>query len=413
MADHIAQNDAVAIQQVTVLTPTADNAKVYDVLINGKLPNSASYTSDASGTAQEIVEGLQALLAALTSPPEFLEMVWSENDTTLIATGLATGKPFTIAEGPGNGNWASITTSITAKSKNHWIAENFNSGSLPANGDNVTITGLTSDQSFKWGLDQSAVLLASLDIRADSQAEIGLDPINSDSTAYGEYRDLFLKIGASVLKIGDGEGQGSSRIQIDLGATTCAATVFKTGTANNRAAVHLLGGDGSSTLQVLGGTVDLAMRATTTGSWSVIVVSGGTVRCGTGVTLVTVEAAGTGTVETRSGATTLRTRQNGTIIHIGSGNVTTVDIQGGPVKIKATGALTLGTVNGYAGKTLDLSECDSLVTVTNMNSYGTPSAPFTINDPNNKLVMTNACSTPNGAQSLVLITGSGKNVRLT
>lgn len=414
MADLIARNDAVVVPQVTVLTPTVVNGAVYDVLINSKLPNSASFTASGAATDQEIVEGLQALLAALTAPPEFLEMTWSENNTTLIATGLTTGKPFTIVEGPGSGNWTSITISTAAKSPNHWIAENFSGGALPVSTDTVTISGLAATQSFKWNLDHNAVLLASLDIRADSRAEIGLPEINTDNGTYDEYRDTHLKIGATILKIGDGTGQGSSRIKIDLGATTCSATIFATGSPHpNEAAVHLAGGDASSSIQVLGGTVDLAMIPGYTGSWGTIVASGGVVRCGTGVTLATVEAAGTSRIETRSAVTTLRTRESGTAVHIGSGNITTLDIQGGDVIVRATGALTIATLNGYGGKTLDLSQCDSLVTVTAMNSYGTPENPFTIKDPNNKLVMTNACSTPNGAQSLVVVTGSGRNVRIT
>ena len=413
MTAHIARNDAVVVPQVTTITPTVTNSEVFDLLINGKLPNSASYTSDGTATAQEIVEGLQALLAALTSPPEFLEMTWTENNSAIIATGLSTGKPFTIAEGPGTGDWASITVSTNAKSPNHWIAENFSGLALPANSDTVTITGLTSTQSFKWGLDQSAVLLASLDIRADSAAEIGLPDLNTDNGTYYEYRDKELKIGATLLTIGLGEGQGSSRINIGLGATTCAATVYKTGTATNRGAVHITGGDASSTFHMLDGSVDLAMWSGSVGSWSIIVVNGGTLNCGSGVTLATVEAAGISLVTIRSAATTVRTRDNGRLTHIGSGNITTLDIQGGPVTIIATGALTVTTLNLYPGKELDLSLCDSAVTVTNMNCYGTPDNPSTIRDPNNKLTMTNACSTPNGAQSLRVITGSGRNIRVT
>lgn len=412
MATMISRGDAVIVQQVTTLTPTVANSVLYDLLINSKTTD--GYTSDGSATAQEIVEGVQAALDTNTKAiPELDEITFTENNTTVIGTGATTGEPFTVAEGPGAGNWASITTGTVAKSPNHWIAENFTGGVLPANSDTVYIQGLSSSQSIKWGLDQSAVLLTNLYIQADSQAQIGLPEIHP-STNYYEYRDTHLKIGATNLIIGDGQGLGSGRIKVQLGATTCNATIYKTGTPadQDEGAVHLAGGDGSSTLQMFAGTVDLAMLPGYTGQWATVVVSGGLLRCGAGVTLATVEAAG-GTVETRAAVTTLRTRNGGRVIHSGAGNITTADIQGGSLKVRATGTLTITTLNLYGGKTLDLSECDSLVTVTNMTVYATPDNQARIVDPNNKLVMSNPASTPNGVHSLVVTTGSGRNVRVT
>jgi hypothetical protein len=79
----------------------------------------------------------------------------------------------------------------------------------------------------------------------------------------------------------------------------------------------------------------------------------------------------------------------------------------------ASAAVTIATLNGYSGSSLDLSQCDASVTVTNSTIYATPQAPFTIHDPLNRLVMTNAASTPNGVQSLRVVSGSGRNVRVT
>lgn len=416
MAEHITAGDALAVAQVTNLTPTATNSAVYDVKINGKQP--ASYTADGSAAVQEIVEGLQAILDNATTQaiPEFAEAVFTEDDTKIIATGLSTGKPFTIADGSGNGTWASITTATAAKSRNHWIAENFSSRTLPASGDTVHVQGLSLSQSLWWGLDQNTITLALLNILADSQAHIGLPEINADGdTPYYEYRDTHLKISADVLRIGDGSGQGSGRIKINTGTNACEQTVYKTGSPadQDEAAVHLAGSHASNTLQVFAGTVDIAMLPGYTAQYATIIASGGVVRCGTGATLATVESAGNALIETRSAVTTLRTRENGRVIHQGAGNITTADVQGGVLKIRATGTLTITTLNGYGGKELDLSECDSAVTITDMNIYATPGQPFTIRDPNNKLTMTNAASTPNGAQSLVVITGSGRNVRIT
>lgn len=421
MTTHIARNDTPVIPQVTTLTPTAANGAVYGVTMNGKLPSSpGTFTADASAIDQEIVEGLQPILDGSTVP-EFSEVTFEEDDAIITATG-DDGRPFTIVDISSGGGALTVADTVDSQSPNHWIAENFDTGALPGNGDDVILQGLAATQSFKWNLDHNGVALASLDIRHDSLAEIGLPEINTDNTTgqyyQSGYRDTHLKIGTAILKIGDGAGQGSRRIKLDVGTTTaCAATVFKTNGSPadpDEGVVHLVGGNAGNTLQVMAGTVDIAMLPGYTANWPIIIASGGTVRCGTGATLGVVEAGGSSVVETRSAVATLRTRGQGRAIHIGTGNITTVlDINGGNVEIRATAALTITLLNGYSGKTLDLTNCDANITVTDMNIYAVPGQPFTITDPNNRLVMTNAASTPNGAQSLVINTGSGRNVRIT
>lgn len=420
MTVHIARNDAVIVRQVTTATPTAANTALYDFLINGKTTD--GYTSDASGTAAEIGAGLAAVLTTNTKAiPEVGEITWS-GTTTTIATGRDDGQPFTIAEGGGSGNQASITTGTTAKSPNHWIAENFSGAALPANGDSVILTNLTTEQSFKWGLDQSAVVaLVTLDIWADCEAEIGLPEWNDDAERYYQagYRETHLKIETAALRIGLGEGTGSQRIKLNLGTGTATlVTVYQT-SANpadtDAAPVHLSGSNAGNAIQVMSGRVDLAMLPGYTSQWPTVICSGDAiVRCGDGCTLGgTIEASGNSLVETRTTFATGRTRDGGRIRHIGATNISTaLDIAGGNVEIWATGALTIALLNGYAGRSLDLRNSDSLVTITNATIYATPDNPFVINDPNNKLVMTNAASCPNGAESLIVKTGSGKTVKV-
>lgn len=423
MTTHIARNDALIVQQITILTPTATNAAVYDVKLNTKV--SRSYIADVSATVQEIVEGLQTLLDAnADNVPEIGEVTWTENNTTLIGTGPTTGMPFTVLDGPGSGTWASIsTTAGTPKSPNHWIAENFDSGSLPGNNDTVYVTGLSQTQSIKWGLDQSAFTLTNLHIRADSEAEIGLPDINSDSQLgsyyQAAYREAWLKIGATNLYIGDGIGNGSGRIKLNLGTVTCNATIYKTGSNRSdqdEAPVQLLGGSVTSTLQVVSGDVDIAMSPGSVGTWLTSVITGsGITRFGSGAVLNTasavVEVGGSATVETRSACTTLRTRDQGRVRHY-AGNVATLDLAGGDGEVQATAVLTITQLNGYAGKTLDLSKCDSAITITDMTIYATPDNPFTILDYSNRLVMTNPASCPYGAQSLIIKTGSNRTVKV-
>lgn len=413
MATQIARNDCPAVAQVTNITPTVTNNLLYDLKINTK--QSDTYTADGSATAQEIVEGLQALLAAETII-EYTEIAWTEDDTKIIATGQSDGEPFTVTDGAGSGTWASITTVTTPKGPNHWIAENFSAGTLPASGEDIVLTQLSESQSFYWSLDQNAVQLASLDLRADSNARIGLPERNtSGGDAYYEYRATHLLIDTLVLRIGDGVGEGARSLKIKLtGATACDVTVYRTSVNPldpDEAPVHLAGGNAANTFQMFAGAVDIAMLPSYTATYATLTVSGGTLRLGAGVTVTTIDVAG-GVVESRSAVATYRVRGDGKAVHIGASNITTLDLNGA-MEIQATGALTVGTLSGYGGKQLDLSKCDGAVTVTNATIYATPSNPFTVLDPNNKLVMTNPWSTPNGAQSLRILSGSGRNVRVT
>ena len=414
MPTQIHRGDAVIVQQVSHLTPVVVNNNTYGAKINGK--NSALYTADASATATEIVEGVKAILAAIVAGvgmSEFLDAVYTENDAVVLCTGLATGKPFTILSGNGTGT-LTPSTPTAAKSPSHWIAENFNGLTLPATGEDIYIAG--NAISIKWGLAQSGVTLASLHFAADWTGECGLPEINKDTNEfYYEYLDTHLAISATALYIGEGVGNGSRRIKLNTGSNVCAATVYQTSNTPadlDEGAVHLVGSHASNSLHVFSGTVDIAMLPGYTAQWPTIVVAGGRVRTGTGVTLATVEVENNGVVETRSAVTTYRTRGNGRAEHY-AGDITTADIQGGPLKMRTTVATTIGTLNGYDGKSLDLTDSDSNVTVTNMTIYANPANPFVILDPNNRLVMTNAASTPNGAQSLKVVTGSGRNVRIT
>lgn len=407
MSNRIFRGDAAVQQQVTTLTPAVANSATYLVAINGKKP--PVYTADSSATAQEIVEGVQAILDA-SEIAEFLEATWTEDNAKIIGTGPTTGAPFTVVDGGGTAAFTPSTTT-DAKSPNHWIAENFSGATLPANSDDVFIGG--TSVGVLYGLSQSAVTLGLLDIRADFTGEIGLPEINA-SGAYYEYRDTHLKISASVLKIGDGVGQGSGRIKIDLGTNACDATIFSTGSPadQDEAPVHLVGAHASNQLQVISGQVDVAMLPGYTAEWPTIFASNGTVRCGAGVTLTTVESAGNSQIETRSTMTTLRLRDNGRVVHYG-GNITTADLNGGVLVIRANAAMTIATLNGYAGRSLDLSQADGAVTVTDMNVYGYAGSPFVIIDPNNKLVMTNPASCPNGVEGLVIQSGSNRKLRIS
>lgn len=88
-------------RQVVTYTPTAANATVYSVTLNGV---QFSYTSDADGTAAEIVTGLSAAINAGAVP------VTASGSATLILTADAYATEFTYAS-TGAGTLAGVLTS--------------------------------------------------------------------------------------------------------------------------------------------------------------------------------------------------------------------------------------------------------------------------------------------------------------
>lgn len=415
MATKIARMDAVPVAQVSTLTPTAANTTVYTLAINTK--QLATYTSDASGTVQEIVEALQPLLDATvdsTTIPEATEVDnYTEDNTKITATGLSTGKPFTITN-TGAGT-ITIATPTPAKSPNHWIAENFSSAGLPANNDTVIISDLSESQSILYGLDQAAVTLDLLDIRANSAALVGLDEF--DDLGYYQYRTTHLTIGADSVRIGDGPGDGSRRINLALGTAATNVTIIKTASfgIGNDSPVHITATNSSNLLHMLSGIVDIATKPGTTSEWATFTVQGGTLSTGYGCIINNVVASGNAVVNLLSAdpntVTQLSTEGSAIINWMGDADITVVKVNGGKITLIATADIVVATLYGYSGKELDLSFCEAPVTITNGFIYATPDDPFVIRDPNNKLTMTNPFTADNGAGSLNLISGPSKTIK--
>lgn len=405
MSTIVWRGDAPAVRQVDTFTPTASNSQTYTITINGK---TVSYTADSSATVQEIVEGLQAALAASTIP-EFAEITWTENDSVVIGTGPEDGTPFTATSAATGGGALVQSTTTTAISPNRVVAANFVGAALPTNGDTLVIQDSASSLKFSLAA-LSAVTVDLLNILADFSdgGQIGLPYFNRESDAYYEYRGTYLQVGATEVKIGDGNGNGSGLIKLNFGTVQTLVQVFKTGQPADQdyGAVQLIGTHASNALRVFGGSVDVAMGPGEVATFATVTASGGVVRLGGGCTLTTVEADGNAVVEVRSAATTLQTQGSGIIRKIGSGAVTTIDVGGGTVEYSAAGTITTLTVR--AGKTFDASKLTVAVTITNSTAY----AGATILDPNGKITWTNATSCPDGADSVRFVTKKGATVKV-
>lgn len=367
---------AAAVAQLETITVdgTIAPGEDFTVTINGK---SITFTTTTT-TIAHVVAGLVALLNASTYT-EFTEITWAADSPDITGLADTAGVPFTVSVSTDSsaGTIGTVTTTA-ATGPNHWNnAINWDGGAVPANSDAVYIDN--SAVSILYGLDQSAVTLASLTIGKTFTGYIGLPRENS--AGYPEYREQYLKVSATTLTIGGGTGSGSGRIKINLGSNQTDIEVRGSGNSreNGIPAVLLLGTHASNVLDVQSGTVGLAFFGGDVSTLTTLrTATGAKVWCGAGSTLGTV--SGSGEVEINAAVTTV-TQASGVVTVNGSGNVGTWTLNGGRAVWRSSGTITTASISAM----LDCSGDASSRTITNctLKSGGT------IADPHRSITYTN------------------------
>jgi hypothetical protein len=318
-----------AVAQIDTLTPAGVSVgSTFTVTINNK---SVTFTATAA-TVANVTAGLVAALGA-SLYPEFAEVTWADGATAITATGPDTGAPFTAtvaAGGTGSPTFGTATTT-SPTGPNWWgVAANWKEGSAPATGDDVTID---EGPSILYGLDQSAVTLASLTVTPNfpQASEIGLprntSPQNPDQ-GYPEYRPQRLKIGVTVATVDTVSG----RVRLDLDTDASTVTVDGTGTAvaPGEWPLDLVGVNTATAVRVNRGTVGLAANAGDAMTVGTLKVAYRTQRDGDAVVELGVGLTVGTSVEQSGGAVTLRTavptytKEGGTLLREGSGALTTM-----------------------------------------------------------------------------------------
>lgn len=326
-------------------------------------------TTAGSTVTATVVSSLVTTWNALTSAiyPQFAKITASVvTSTTFRLTADNKGEPFTVTiatteTGGGaadaqtiDGGASSVGTTTTASSgPNDWTtAANWSGGAIPVGADDIFIQAGGYD--ILYGLAQSAVTLTSLTIDQSFQpnnngnATIGLPEQNEDG--YAEDNGRYLQISATTLRIGRGVGAGSGRIKIDVGSVACTCIVEGTGQGLEPGLEAFLfkGTSASNILQVNRGSVGVAVfageTANVTGGLKIGYVdnvqSDAIVKCGSGVTMPTVQKSG-GKLDCASNVTTF-TQTAGESWHR-SGAVATLSLQGGVYHENASGtSLTTG-----------------------------------------------------------------------
>jgi trimeric autotransporter adhesin len=180
-------------------------------------------------------------------------------------------------------------------------------------------------------------------------------------TTKTEYRDTYLKIGATLLNIGQHNGggtvpAGSGRLKINLGSVQTTATIYNSGTAADAGLqpIRLLGTHASNALKVIKGKVGVATSTssevstilTTTISYDTSVDADAEVTFGPGVTWTTCTKSGGSFVANSAGTTLVNAR--GTSSITSGGTITTLTVDGGTVTTNGSVAVTTATVNAGA-----------------------------------------------------------------
>lgn len=374
------RGDAPAVAQVDTLTVggTIEADDEFTLTINGKSLTVAAGSTDADAVRDALVSAWNALDAA--THPEFAEITAEATGNTgeFTLTADTPGKPFVVSAatteaggGAADGQTLTRVTTTANSGPNVWgVPENWSGGATPIDGDDVVIDG---GADILYDLDQSAVTLASVTIDQQFGGTIGLPLSTGGTTPYSEYRDDALKIGAALLTIGSGEGAGSGRIKIDLGAAQSTVHVLNTGNAVETGvpAVLLKGAHSGNVVNVTKGSVGIGLRSGEAATVATLRVGYRTnpagdavVRCGPDVTLTNIEQSG-GTLSIASDVATV-TVTGGELIFL-NGSMTTLNLDGGAVRYNSDGALT--TANIGSGGVLDFRQNMRGRTVSQCNLY--------------------------------------------
>ena len=385
MSLKIFRGDAPPIAQVTdyLFGGTWEANDKIKVTCNNKTPVTMAA---GSTTISAIIDALVTAIGNVdaTVYPEFSEFTASRSGSNLRLTSTKAGVPFEVTllttESDGSaadgqtidGATSSTgTDTIPSSGPNHYDdVANWVGGVLPVDGDDVLIDTIVD---ILYGLDQTDITPASFR-QMNNRGKIGLPRWNP--VGYWEYRTLSLTYdGVTDMVLGDGDGPGSTRVKIALGAVNSSILVLGSGASvDGVPAVLLSGGTSASTCRVARGDVGIAFYDDETATLSLLGVAylqspdaDAKVHAGPGLTLTTFDQTG-GFCKLRKGVmTTLR--RNGGELWLPAGAITNVYNDDGKVYLEGSANATWATYNGGSDGLLSTERYQGTLTITNTNFY--------------------------------------------
>ena len=397
MATPVWQGDAIAVAQVQTATPVnVGTADVFTLTCGGF---SVSYTALTGDAVSDVVTGLTTAWNASTDAP-LTEITAADSSTHVTLTHDTAGVEFVVTGDTTDGDASddqdlTIAESTAVVGPNVWCAANFDTGILPASSDTVILENSAVD--ILYGLDQSAVTLTKLVVRASFTGSVGLPRTASaaahdaGTAAYVEYRETYLKIGATNVEYGKGLGTGSPRFKLDNSSIQTTLDVYSTGSSSDNTIGALVwkGTHAANVVSVNRGNVsichysgDVATIATLNIGYVTSPASDSTVRFGTATaTLTTINQSG-GTLVYQNNVTT-HTQTAGKSTIGGTATATTLNLDAGTCYYQSSGTLTTANVGGRGS--LDFRQDMRARTVTNCNVY----EGFALRDPSKTVAWTN------------------------
>lgn len=355
----------------TIVLSGTVTSQTYTLTINGK---SLSYTSTGGDTVATILAILVTLWnqTSPSNPPEFQELVASGVGTVgaltgMIITGKTPGNPSTISVATGGAATFTITNTTPATGPNDFAnAQNWSGGVAPANSDTLVYDNGSVDCLFNLTTTLTGIVVI---VNPGYSGKIGLPFINANSQVqYAEYRTTSLTLAGGTVTI---NAPLIQRCNVAFGAHLATVRVLATGQRLDKytPVVLLIGGNGSSELDITKGDVATSNYLGTTADFPVVNTSFSTnapsdvtLNCGAGTTLGVLNQNG-GHVTIQSAVTTATLEQAGGVLTIQDGSATTVKAMNGTVNVNTTG--TIATIDLYNSATLNFDSDTRAKTVTN------------------------------------------------
>ena len=307
---------------------------------------------------------------------------------SLVQDGAGAVSPLIVPDTPiPGGQSIAINETQVSRGPNHWDDPlNWSGGSIPVNTDDVSIDH--SDIDILYGLDQSGVTLSTLTIGASFTGKLGLAETNSEGNdPYIEYRQQYLKLTVPAVRVGDGVGNGSNLIRLDvLGNNTIDVRQTGSPDTNGLTALQVIS-SGNITANVVKGSVGFGLYEGEVAAITSLKVGykdtptgDATVVLGPGATCTTLDMAGG--VVTASHAPGTITMTDGDLT-IDDGSITSLKQRSGIVRYNGNDTITLAEISGV----LDFQQDMRAKTITTIKLF----EGFEYHDPHGVVTWTNPC----------------------
>ena len=365
-AQAVAQVDTVTIANTWAQNDTATltiNGKDLVITIGTLVTTDQVATTIKQAWENETLTDTSASYTPADGGQDFAE---HSEITATVAASVVTlthdtlGVPFTltVTEATAGTGTATEATATAATGPNFWDnIDNWDTGAKPTAADDVVIDD--TSVSILYALTE-VLTVPTLTIGSGFTGTIGLPKTNP--AGYLEYREDYLTISFTTITIGGDNigqigGNGSSRIKIDVGAVQTAVVVNSTGAGIEQGLepVLLLGTHADNTIDVLDGSVGVAVFSGETSTFKTTRVEAGFLRFGEGVTLDGVGSTlinESGTVLVFDNNLLTVTNSGGTIFINGSATITTLTLKSGTCQYQSTGTITAATIGGGDGQAL-------------------------------------------------------------